>query len=135
MLYCLVIMIIVSSSLAKKLTARYIDVRLSSRLFSEISSISSPYTSLYEELRTWRNSLAEELQKQPYHIVKNKVLEELCNVLPRTPKELYNVPGIGPKTMAYGDKILDIINKHVRDENNIAAPVHNSGQNDDSARP
>ncbi len=113
-------MIMIASSYLHKLTARHLymsKLRSNTRLFSD--SFSGSYTSLYEELRTWRNSLAEELQRQPYHIVKNKVLEELCKSLPRTPQELYNVPGVGPKTMTYGDKILDIIDKYIPEKDNI----------------
>jgi superfamily II DNA helicase RecQ len=66
-------------------------------------------TLLYDDLRRWRKALAEESQKPLYMIIKNDVLRNIALTIPESKEDLSQLPGIGPKTMMYSEKILNII--------------------------
>lgn len=65
---------------------------------------------LFEKLRQWRLALSKEKEVPAYQILHQRALIQLVVRLPRTPDELMQTPGIGPKTVSsYGEDILEII--------------------------
>ncbi len=68
---------------------------------------------LFDALRSWRSSVAQELGKPPYVVAHDKLLAELSNRRPETLQVLATLPGIGPsKLEKYGAAILKIVVAH-----------------------
>jgi hypothetical protein len=77
---------------------------------------------LFEELRNWRNIMAEAENMPHYMVVPYKVLVELSRYLPLSTEELESVKGMGKlKVKQFGDEILDII-KDYCDKKGIIKP-------------
>lgn len=80
-----------------------------------ITNVAHP--ELYNALRTWRNTLAEEKNILPFQIFSQKVLGELVADLPVTSTELNQVRGIGPaKVKEFGAGILSLINAYCKEK-------------------
>lgn len=70
---------------------------------------------LYNILRNWRYSIAQEKGTPAYTIVSQTGLIGIVNEKPRTKKELLSLKGIGPKTAeTYGKEILEIIDDYLK---------------------
>ena len=65
----------------------------------------------FNKLKEWRKEKAKEINKPPYCIFKNSILEDIILKKPRTKKDLQKIKGIGPKKiLQYGDDVMSIIN-------------------------
>lgn len=65
---------------------------------------------LFDALRSWRSTVAQELGKPPYVVAHDKLLAELSNRRPESLQVLATLPGIGPsKLEKYGAAILEIV--------------------------
>ena len=77
---------------------------------------------LYSILKSLRKKTASKLQLPPYVIFQDPSLEAMATTYPITMEELQNIPGVGAgKAKRYGAEFLDIIKKHV-EENEIIRP-------------
>lgn len=71
---------------------------------------------LYELLRVWRKSEADDEDKPLYHIATTKSLVQIANLLPATTKQLLNIHGMGKiKVANYGPEILDMVQNYCFD--------------------
>lgn len=69
-------------------------------------------TTLYEELRKERNTIAKENGLKPFQVMYNKTLKELCRKKPKTEEEIKQISGIKDiKYQQYGERFLQLINK------------------------
>ncbi|WP_080796109.1 ATP-dependent DNA helicase UvrD2 [Corynebacterium pacaense] len=67
----------------------------------------------FEELRTWRNSIARDDNVPAYVVFSNATLMALAETRPGDENELLNVPGVGPmKIEKYGRELLRILGGH-----------------------
>lgn len=74
---------------------------------------------LYDELRQLRLELSKEAHMPPYIIYSDRTLIELTNLRPRNIEMLLNVNGIGnQKAEQYGEKILAVISKYIKNIEN-----------------
>ena len=72
---------------------------------------------LLDALRTWRTEQARAIQKPPYIIFANKVLEAIAQRRPLTLEALQEIPGIGPAKLAqYGPAILSLVQEGLEGE-------------------
>ncbi|NQT69838.1 MAG: DNA helicase RecQ [Desulfobacteraceae bacterium] len=72
-------------------------------------------TDLWEKLRALRLKLAKEQDIAPFIVFHDRTLRELVAYLPRSLEEMRDISGIGEhKLELYGDKFLDLILEHVR---------------------
>ncbi|HPJ57340.1 MAG TPA: HRDC domain-containing protein [Kiritimatiellia bacterium] len=68
---------------------------------------------LFEALRAWRAAQAAARGVPAYHFFSQKTLYALAAAAPKTPADLSNIHGIGPKKIAqYGDALLDLVRQH-----------------------
>lgn len=73
---------------------------------------------LFDELKSFRKSLAEELQVPPYIIFHDTTLKELSEKLPTTQEGFLNIKGIGVgKFEKYGEKFIDVIKNYMETNN------------------
>lgn len=71
---------------------------------------------LYELLRVWRKSEADDEDKPLYHIATTKSLVQIANLLPATTNQLLNIHGMGKVKVAnYGPEILDMVQNYCFD--------------------
>jgi nucleoside-triphosphatase THEP1 len=66
-------------------------------------------TNIRTDIRNWRKQLSTELQKPPYKIARNSVVEEVARQLPTNEQELLKISGIGPKSLSYAEKYLGFV--------------------------
>ncbi len=65
---------------------------------------------LYEELKKLRKEIAQERGVPAFVIFSDKVLKEICTVMPKSERELLSVSGVGrEKAERYGRKIIEAI--------------------------
>lgn len=77
---------------------------------------------LHAILRDERKKMAGNLNLPPYVIFQDPSLEAMATTYPITMEELQNIPGVGSgKARRYGSKFLEIIKRHV-EENDIIRP-------------
>jgi superfamily II DNA helicase RecQ len=70
----------------------------------------APDPQIYERLREWRLTLAQEQKTAPFIIAHDKHLQAVAGLKPTTLEALLNVPGFGPKKVeTYGADILRIV--------------------------
>lgn len=68
---------------------------------------------LFEALRAKRLELAREQGMPPYVIFNDKSLLGMCDLLPRTPEEFLQVPGVGKRKLErYGEIFLDVLREY-----------------------
>lgn len=66
---------------------------------------------IIQQLKAWRDGLAQRSGKPAYYILTNKNLEDALNLSPKNPEELETLSGWGPKKIEkYGQEVLRIIN-------------------------
>jgi hypothetical protein len=69
---------------------------------------------LYDELRSWRLTLAQEQDVPAYIILSQMALVGITNLLPQNSKQLLQIQGIGKVTAdRYGEEILQIVQECV----------------------
>lgn len=65
---------------------------------------------LFEILREWRKSSAQEFGVPLYHIMTQKTLITITNTMPTTASQMKNIKGVGPHFMAnYGAQVAQIV--------------------------
>lgn len=70
---------------------------------------------LYRDIRQWRNERAKRDGIPSYIIMRNTLVAEICQRLPRTLSELKEIDGMGEaKCAKYGKEILEIIPHDLR---------------------
>ena len=70
---------------------------------------------LYEQLRSWRYTQAQEQNVPAYVVLSQMALIGITNLLPLDSAQLLQIPGIGKITSArYGDDILQIVQQNIR---------------------
>ena len=68
---------------------------------------------LFEILRSWRKTLAEEMKVPAYIVLSNKVLESICRVKPKNFNDLESIKGIGSNKLdRYGTDIIRIVKEN-----------------------
>ena len=68
---------------------------------------------LLADLKAWRRDKVRASNAPAYTVFDDKTLAAIANHLPRTERQLLDVPGIGPvKLSRYGDEVLAIVAKH-----------------------
>ncbi len=73
-------------------------------------SLTSAGYDLFEELRRLRLEIAREESLPPYIVFNDKTLIDMCVSLPKTPKDLLGVSGVGENKLAkYGQRFLNAI--------------------------
>lgn len=71
--------------------------------------------SLLAKLKVLRRKLADEREIPPYMVFSDATLAEMCRLLPATPEEFLEVPGVGRvKLERYGERFLGAIQAHLR---------------------
>lgn len=71
-------------------------------------------TDLFEELRLWRNTVAETMHREPYMVLQNSVLLEIATKQPTSLAELRKLRGMGDaKVSQFGYDILAIVKGEV----------------------
>jgi len=71
---------------------------------------------LSNELKLWRTRTSQELNKKPYQIFPNKVIEGIVFSKPKNKDQLSIINGVGPNILSdYGENILEIVKKYVRE--------------------
>ena len=83
---------------------------------SQKSSDSSQYGDLYNQLRRWRDGVAEEKNIEKYMVLAQKTMQNLVETMPQYKTDLAKVSGLGKvKVQQFGDDILDIITAYCQD--------------------
>ena len=66
---------------------------------------------VFNDLKTWRNQVAKDLEFQPYLVFNNESLTCMAYHKPKTEAELLKIKGVGPEKFGkYGETVLEIIN-------------------------
>ena len=101
----------ISSYLSAKSVSAIQKESAKGRMIKETKSlVSSEHPELYHQLRSWRNSKADELNQPHYMIISTKALIELSNSLPLSIKELLKIKGFGKrKAEQFGKELLELI--------------------------
>ncbi|PWK27273.1 UvrD-like helicase family protein [Arcicella aurantiaca] len=84
------------------------------RLFKaqKTSETSGSSTDLFNQLRVWRDSVANDKNIEKYMVLAQKALQSLADEMPRNKADLAKISGLGKiKVQQFGDEILDIINE------------------------
>ncbi|MDR2083918.1 MAG: AAA family ATPase [Bacteroidales bacterium] len=72
------------------------------------------YPKLYTLIRLWREAEAAVNNLEPYNVLIQRSLIEICYYLPETKEDLLKIHGIGKVTLnKYGDEILEIIKEYI----------------------
>lgn len=83
----------------------------------ESAPSSSPHPQLYQTLKRWRNSIANEQHLPVYMVLSTRALLELSTWLPATLQELAQIKGIGQrKTAQFGEDILEMVNAYCKEQ-------------------
>ncbi|MEA5459587.1 helix-turn-helix domain-containing protein [Arcicella sp. LKC2W] len=84
------------------------------RLFrsQKTTETSGSSTDLFNLLRVWRDSVANDKNIEKYMVLAQKALQSLADEMPRNKANLAKISGLGKiKVQQFGDEILDIINE------------------------
>lgn len=84
------------------------------RLFKaqKTTDTSGNSTDLFNQLRVWRDSVANDKNIEKYMVLAQKALQSLADEMPRNKANLAKISGLGKiKVQQFGDEILDIINE------------------------
>ncbi len=82
----------------------------------EPESLDITHTKLYDTLRNWRTSVAEDREMKAYQILTNRTIIEIQEKLPRTIPELKKIHGMGLiKTKQFGEDIITIVKDYCLD--------------------
>lgn len=75
--------------------------------------IASSNPELYNQLRKWRNNLADEHNQPVYMILPSKTLVDLADKMPASIKDLLKIKGVGKhKSDLYGKVLLELIQNY-----------------------
>lgn len=75
-----------------------------------VSNLDASSKALKDELYRFRMMQSQTLGKLPHHILTNATIEEICKYQPNTIETLYQIKGIGSKTLEmFGQSILNIL--------------------------
>ena len=75
-----------------------------------LSTLSADRHGVFAVLRTWRSTRASRLTIQPYLVMKDEVMVDICRRLPKTLTELQQIRGIGEgKIREFGEELLGIL--------------------------
>lgn len=88
-------------------------------------------TDLYQKLKDLRFSLAQYEGLPPYCIFQNRTLEEMCEKLPETEKELLRIFGVGERRLdKYGKEFLSVIREYKQEKGIEIADIEDEEQCD-----
>ena len=98
------------------------------KTFEQVSaSISHP--ELYQQIRTWRDAKADELNWEAYMVLPLKTMRELSTKLPVTGQALKVIKGLGKKKLEkFGNELLEMIILYC-EENNIKGNIFKDIEN------
>ncbi len=86
-------------------------------------------TDLFAALRTWRNTVAESLHREPYMVLQNAVLLEIATKQPATLDELKKIRGMGQaKLSQFGHDILAIVQGEIEVKHEPVPPQSPPGE-------
>lgn len=93
-----------------------------------IPNSAGPNDELLQSLKAWRNQQADKENVAPYRILHQRVLASVASDLPQSTRALFEITGIGPKTVAkYADDLLALVNQYVGNaEHNTEVPSKDS---------
>lgn len=99
----------------------YSDTDATSQMRGGMTSAVDP--ALFSMLKDLRKKVAKKLNLPPYVIFQDPSLEAMATTYPITLDELQKIPGVGAggKAKRYGEDFLDLIKRHV-EENDIERP-------------
>lgn len=99
----------------------YSDTDVTSQMRGGMTSAVDP--ALFSMLKDLRKKVAKKLNLPPYVIFQDPSLEAMATTYPITLDELQKIPGVGAggKAKRYGEEFLDLIKRHV-EENDIERP-------------
>ncbi len=99
----------------------YSDTDAASQMRGGMTSAVDP--ALFSMLKDLRKKVAKKLNLPPYVIFQDPSLEAMATTYPITLDELQKIPGVGAggKAKRYGEEFLDLIKRHV-EENEIERP-------------
>ena len=99
----------------------YSDTDATSQMRGGMTSAVDP--ALFSMLKDLRKKVAKKLNLPPYVIFQDPSLEAMATTYPITLDELQKIPGVGAggKAKRYGEEFLDLIKRHV-EENDIERP-------------
>lgn len=84
---------------------------------------STQHQELFEDLRMFRQSVANSDDIPAFQIFTQKTLFEMCELLPQDKRQLKKIHGMGKvRVDKYGDEILEIINEYAR-KNDLKSQV------------
>ena len=84
---------------------------------SQKISNSIQHGDLYNQLRRWRDEVAEDKNIEKYMVLAQKTMQNLVETLPQNKTELVKVSGLAKvKVQQFGDDILDIITTYCQDK-------------------
>ncbi len=79
---------------------------------------------LFNQLRVWRDEVADEKNIEKYMVLAQKTLQNLAEEMPRNKTDLAKVGGLGKvKVQQYGDEILEIIVTYCEANGIAATPI------------
>lgn len=71
---------------------------------------------LYERLRTWRSEVSQLKQLAQYMVLSNRTLAHIAKEKPRTPLQLQEIHGMGPKKVQqYGEAVLKQVHRYLEE--------------------
>jgi hypothetical protein len=80
---------------------------------TDIPDVAEEHRTFYNQLRTWRNQKATELNLPVYMVLPLKSMTHLAAVLPASMKELKSIHGFGPRKLKqFGVEILELVLKY-----------------------
>ena len=83
---------------------------------SQKSSDSNQKGDLYNQLKRWRDEVAEDKNIEKYMVLAQKTMQNLVEILPKNKMDLVKVSGLGKvKVQQFGDDILNIITTYCQD--------------------
>jgi len=86
-----------------------------SELVGQVKVTASPLEGLAVTLKAWRRAKAAEWGRPAFHILTNKVLDDVATAQPTTEAELLQVNGIGPKKIeSIGFELLETIRQELK---------------------
>lgn len=99
-----------------------VEVKAKARAKEEYSSNRTTHSELYNTLKAWRNSKADDLNVPQYMIIPQKTLLLLASHIPCSLAELKTIKGLGKKKIQqFGGEILELIIDY-RIDNGIEIP-------------
>lgn len=89
-----------------------LDLKLksSSSKYDHVSSLNPEDEECFNRLRTWRNTVARDLEWSAYMVLDNKTLMSIAHYKPTTEEDMLRIKGMGPEKLGrYFETIKEII--------------------------